>query len=117
MTNDQSQMTNDNAMTKLCSHCSRVNPSEALYCYWDGASLAGSGAEGPLKVGSQAFPSPFVFPSGHACKNFDQLALTCQQNWEAARDLLAQGYLEKFLGGLGRLDLAQAAQAAKQAPN
>jgi hypothetical protein len=51
------------------------------------------------------------------CRNFDQLALACQQNWKAAVDLLKQGFLCSFLGGLGRADLALAAQEAASFPD
>jgi hypothetical protein len=51
------------------------------------------------------------------CRNFDQLAMSCQQNWQQAVDLLKQGYLASFLGGLGRADLALAAQEAARFPD
>jgi hypothetical protein len=105
-------------MPQVCSKCSRVNPAEAAYCYWDGAVLEGHSANGgPIASGSQPFPNQFVFPSGQACRNFDQLAMTCQQNWKEAVDLLKQGYLASFLGGLGRADLARAAQEAARFPD
>jgi hypothetical protein len=95
-----------------------VNPPEAAYCYYDGAILAGHSANGgPINQGSAPFPSQFVFPSGQVCRNFDQLALACQQNWKAAVDLLTQGFLTSFLGGLGRSDLAMAAQEAARFPD
>ncbi len=103
-------------MALVCDRCSRVNPPEAAYCYHDGAALAGR-AGGPIHAGSAAFPSPFVFPGGQACRNFDQLAMTCQQNWSAALDLLRQGFLASFFGGLGRVDLAVAAQEAAKFPD
>ena len=28
-------------MPLVCRNCKRVNPAEALYCYWDGAVLDG----------------------------------------------------------------------------
>src|SRR5262245_19695205 len=95
-------------MANTCTHCSRVNPPEALYCYHDGRALAQAAGAGPQNVGAQAFPTPFVFPDGRPCRTFDELALTCQQNWPAARELLRQGLLENFLGGLDRADLAMA---------
>ena len=73
-------------MSLVCAQCSRANPKEAVYCYYDGASLAGR-TGGPVNAGAAPFPSQFVFPSGQACRNFDQLGLTCQQNWAAAVDL------------------------------
>jgi hypothetical protein len=105
-------------MAQTCSKCSHVNPPDATYCYNDGALLGGHTAQaGALNRGSQPFPSQFVFPSGHMCGNFDQLAMACQQNWGEAVDLLKQGFLSGFLGGLGRADLAAAAQEAARFPD
>ena len=103
-------------MSLVCAQCSRVNPAEAAYCYHDGAALAGH-AGGPINAGSAPFPSQFVFPNGQACRNFDQLALACQQHWSAAIDLLKQGYLGSFFGGMGRIDLATAAQESAKFPD
>jgi hypothetical protein len=103
-------------MALVCAQCSSVNPPDAAYCYHDGAALAGR-AGGPINPGSAHFASPFVFPNGQACRNFDQLAMTCQQNWAAALDLLKQGFLSSFFGGLGRVDLAVAAQEAAKFPD
>src|SRR5207249_350141 len=80
-------------MSHTCTKCSRVNPDEAIYCYFDGIPLNGLGqSRGPVAVGAQAFPSPFVFPSGRTCRSFDELAIACQEEWAAARDLLRQGF-------------------------
>ncbi len=100
---------------QVCRQCSRVNPPEAAYCYHDGALLAGHRAA--ANPGARPFVSPFVFPSGLSCRNFDQLATACQQNWQHALDLLQQGFLASFFGGLGRVDLAQAAQEALRLPD
>ncbi len=43
--------------------------------------------------------------------------MACQEEWSAARDLLKQGYLENFFGGLGRVDLAMTAKEAAKFPN
>jgi hypothetical protein len=105
-------------MSQVCSKCSHANPPEAVYCYFDGVILGGHSANGgPIRAGSQPFPSQFVFPSGQTCRNFDQLAVACQQNWSAAADLLKQGFLASFLGGIGRADLALAAQEAARFPD
>ena len=72
---------------------------------------------GPVAVGSQAFASSFVFPTGKTCRSFNELALACQDDWKTARDLLKQGYLESFLGGLGRIDLVMAAKDAAKFPD
>src|SRR5438067_221953 len=103
-------------MTQVCRQCSRINPAEASYCYWDGAILAGSG-RGPIDAGSAPFPAQFVFPGGQMCRNFDQLATACQLNWAAAVDLLKQGFFAAFLGGMGRADLAMAAAEAAKFPD
>ncbi len=103
-------------MSLVCAQCSRVNPDEAAYCFYDGAALAGR-AGGPINAGSAPFPNQFVFPNGQACRNFDQLAVACQQYWPQAIDLLKQGFLGSFFGGLGRVDLAMAAQEAAKFPD
>ena len=102
-------------MATTCTHCSRVNPSGAAYCYFDGSSLNRQG--GPQNIGSQTFPAPFVFPGGRSCRSFDQLAVACQEEWPAAVQMLRGGYLERFLGGLGRMDLAVAARNAADFPD
>lgn len=105
-------------MSQICGKCSHANPPEAIYCYFDGALLEGHrGNGGPVNAGTQPFPSQFVFPSGQACRNFDQLAMACQQNWQQAIDLLKQGFLAAFFGGLGRADLAVAAREAASNPD
>ncbi|HEY7425761.1 MAG TPA: hypothetical protein VH682_16145 [Gemmataceae bacterium] len=105
-------------MVQTCSNCSRANPSQAVYCYFDGFVLGGHSRHGgPVAVGAQAFSHPFVFPGGRQCRSFDELALACQEEWPAARDLLKQGYLEKFFGGLGRVDLARTAKEAAKFPD
>src|SRR2546430_14144774 len=105
-------------MAQTCTKCSRANPDEAAYCYFDGVVLAGhDGNGGPVHAGARAFPHPFVFASGTACRTFDQLALACQEHWDEARGLLREGFVEAFLGGLGRADLALAARAAAAFPD
>src|SRR4051794_1048144 len=102
-------------MTLTCSKCSRANPPEAAYCYYDGNVLAG-GARGAATA-AQGFSTPFHSPSGKVCRSYDELALACQAEWKAARDLLQQGFLETFFGGLGRADLAIAAREAARFPD
>src|SRR5262245_30331050 len=105
-------------MAQLCNKCSRANPDEASYCYYDGVVLGLHGLNGgPLHTGTQTFPTAFVFPSGRSCRNFDQLALAIQENWSEAVELLRQGFIEAFLGGLGRADLAMAAKEAGRFPD
>jgi hypothetical protein len=108
-------------MSQTCRDCSRVNPSEAAYCYYDGVQLNGRKdlpADGSsISFSDWVFPNPFVFPSGEVCRNFPQLARTCRKNPSGASDLLAQGFLESFLGSLGRVDLAMAAREAARHPD
>jgi hypothetical protein len=105
-------------MVQTCSKCSRANPADAVYCYFDGLVLGGHSRNGgPVAVGSQVFASSFVFPTGKTCRSFNELALACQDDWKTARDLLKQGYLENFLGGLGRIDLVMAAKDAAKFPD
>lgn len=105
-------------MSLVCRQCSRVNPEIAYYCYYDGAALAGRAeSDGPINLGAQPFPSPFVFPSGSNCRNFDQLAMACQQNWTEAASCLKDGFFGSFFGTIGRLDLARAAKEAAAFPD
>ncbi len=105
-------------MVQTCKKCSRANPAEAVYCYFDGFVLVGQSRNGgPVAVGAQAFAHPFVFPCGRQCRSFNELAIACQEEWASARDLLRQGYLENFFSGLGRVDLALAAREAAKFPD
>jgi hypothetical protein len=104
-------------MAQTCTKCSRPNPAEAVFCFFDGSVLDGHGRHGPVAVGSQPFQTSFVFPTGRTCRCFDELAIACQEDWVAARELLHKGYLETFLAGLGRKDLSQAAREAARFPD
>jgi hypothetical protein len=105
-------------MLQTCGKCSRANPAEAVYCHFDGAALNGHGrARGPVAIGAQPFPMPFVFPSGRNCRSFNELALACQDDWQGARNLLQQGVFHSFFGGMGRADLAVAAREAARYPD
>ncbi|HZU38567.1 MAG TPA: hypothetical protein VFA18_21760, partial [Gemmataceae bacterium] len=107
-------------MVQTCSKCSRANPAEATYCYFDGSNLqdhAYSAAGATLGSIGRPFPNPFVFPSGLSCRTFDQLAVACQDHWDIAADLLRQGYFETFFAALGRTDLAQAARESAHFPD
>src|SRR4029077_12427922 len=66
---------------------------------------------------ARPFGSPFVFPDGRSCRNFDELALACQEEWSTACGLLKEGFLESFFDGLGRMDLAGAAREAARFPD
>jgi hypothetical protein len=105
-------------MAQTCGKCSRPNPPEAVYCYFDGFVLAAHARNGgPVAIGAKRFHTPLVFPSGRTCHSFDELSLACQEEWKGARDLLKQGYFEQFLGGIGRMDLALAAREAARFPD
>src|SRR5205823_2563462 len=102
-------------MSHTCRTCSRVNPADASFCYYDGVALDSHHQGGPVAAGAKPFPTPFVFPNGRQCRNFADLVRACDADWEASQELLRQGFFESFLGGLGRVDLAMAArQAAKE---
>jgi hypothetical protein len=81
----------------------------AYYCYFDGSILR------PHADGTPAnrLAREFVFPSGRRCQTFDELALGCQEEWTAARDLLAKGMFVQFFTVNGRADLVKAAQDAQ----
>ena len=100
----------------LCPACSKANPANANYCYYDGRSLSHGGQQGPLQVGALPLPTPFYFPNGQSCANFNQLALACDARWDEAKALLADGAWQSYFSAIGRLDLAVAAkQAATEA--
>src|SRR5579859_4409532 len=100
-------------MVQTCGKCSRANPADAVFCYFDGVVLGGHSRNGgPVAVGAQVFAYPFVFPSGRSCRSFDELALACQDEWAAARELLRRGHMDNFFSRLERADLASAAKAA-----
>src|SRR5450755_405248 len=105
-------------MARTCPRCTRVSPDEALYCWLDGAALDGPvPAVRPESVGEHPFPFPLVFISGRSSRNFDELLLACESNWDEALELLRDGSLEAFLKGLGRKELAAAARFCAREPD
>lgn len=104
-------------MALRCPACSKTNPEDALYCFYDGRPLAKDRHDGPMQMGTMPFPMPFYFSDGRACANFNQLALACDERWEEARSLLGAGYWPTFFGGIGRLDLAAVATQAAAEPD
>ena len=99
-----------------CPRCHRANPSEALFCHFDGVELRPvSGRDNGER--DVHLPHEFVFPSGRCCRTYDDLIQGCHSEWEVARDLLSQGVFQQFLATGGRMDLAQAAQKAKTHPD
>jgi hypothetical protein len=104
-------------VAQTCHRCSRANPADALYCYFDGVVLNQGTLAGPINVGAQPFPRPFPFTANLNCGNFDQLAWICHKHWDAAVRLLRQGDFQDFLMGIGRLDLARVAGEAVRDPD
>jgi hypothetical protein len=105
-------------VTSLCSRCSRHNPPQALFCFFDGAPLPTQvPRHAPRTSADGSLPIPFVFPSGKLCQTFDQLALGCLNEWPAAVQLLKHGDLASFLAGMGRADLSLAAREAANFPD
>jgi hypothetical protein len=104
-------------MTATCPRCSRANPAEALFCYFDGQALPGRGSRGPLQAGTTPFKVPFVFANGHSCANFNQFAMGCQKNWNEARSYLREGHWARFMQSIGRYDLVKIAQQAQAEPD
>jgi hypothetical protein len=104
-------------MPLQCPTCSKVNPADAVYCYYDGRSLKAGGPEGPVGLGTSPFPLPFCFADGQSCANFNQLALACDERWGEARRLLAEGIWHAYFASIGRLDLAAAARQAAAEPD
>jgi hypothetical protein len=108
-------------MPQTCPHCSRPNPHEAVYCYFDGILLRRGGSApangATVNVATRPFATPFVFPSGTPCRNFEELAVACHANPAAALDLIQKGWLETFFSGQGRADLARAAREAARSAN
>jgi hypothetical protein len=82
-----------------------------VFCHFDGAELrAVNGMARGADLGRE-----FVFPSGRRCRTFDELASGCAEEWNAARNMLKQGSLRQFMAGIGRMDLALAADRAAAA--
>jgi hypothetical protein len=104
-------------MASQCPACLKTNPADAHYCYYDGRPLSKERQDGPLHVGALPFPMAFYFADGQACTNFNQLALACDERWEEAKGLLAQGFWPTFFAGIGRHDLAALAKRAVEEPD
>jgi hypothetical protein len=98
-------------MPQICRLCSHINPPDALFCYYDGVALDAARST-PLVAGLQPFAYPFVFPSGRCCRNFDELVLACDNDWNAAKEVLRLGFLTGFFDAIGRPDLLRAAKHA-----
>src|SRR5262245_27329895 len=104
-------------MPSQCPVCSRTNPPDAQYCFYDGRPLTKARQQGPLKMGGLPFSMPFCFADGQSCANFNQLVVACDDRWDEARSLLSRGVWPTFFGGIGRMDLAAAAKQAAKEPD
>jgi hypothetical protein len=96
----------------VCPRCQRANPAGSVFCYFDGVALQAGGDGASMRLAQE-----FSFPSGRRCRNFDELAQGCQEEWPAARDLLRQGVFQRYFSGIGRHDLARAAQESQAITN
>lgn len=70
-----------------------------------------------MQAGSRPFPQPFYFGDGQACSCFNELVLACENRWDESRAILADGIWSTFFGGMGRIDLAAAANQAARDPD
>ena len=95
----------------VCPRCQRVNPAQAVYCYFDGVVLEQQAGVAQPVAGQ--LPQEFVFPSRRRCRTIDDFVQGCQYEWEEARELLRRGDFARYFTGAGRLDLAQAAREAQ----
>src|SRR5438876_1182200 len=85
-------------MSLVCRRCTRLNPPDALYCYYDGLALNTEAVGGErIPAGKLPFLSPFVFPSGRSCHNFDELTAAAHELWAEGRELLKDGSFASFL--------------------
>jgi hypothetical protein len=107
----------DSRDARRCPGCSRINPPDAYYCHFDGKPLFRDLEQTPLHIGTLPFPMPFCFSNGQACTNFNQLALSCNNLWLEARELMTDGIWATFFSSMGRLDLAAAARQAAKEPD
>ncbi len=103
-------------MAQFCRACSRANPDEATYCFFDGGVLPrASGSAGRLNAAIQPFALPLAFSPERTCLNFEQLLRACQQEWDRGVELLRQGTLAAFFARVGRPDLARTAAGCARA--
>lgn len=102
-------------MVQTCSRCSRANPEEASFCYFDGIGLGG---RGHASAGVQMnFPKPIRYPSGKSCSNFNELASTILSDWSISLEMMKKGEFGTFFSGIGRLDLAMVATESAKHPS
>lgn len=102
-------------MVQTCSRCSRVNPEEASFCYFDGIGLGGrSHASAGVQMD---FPKPIRYPSGKTCGNFNELASTILSDWSISIEMMKKGEFGTFFSGIGRLDLAMVATESAKHPD
>jgi hypothetical protein len=102
-------------MPTQCPTCSKVNPTNAAYCFYDGRALGKSPQNRPSGPGTVRFSLPFSFADGLGCVDYNQLALACDRRWNEARGYLLNGTWASFFNAIGRPDLAAlAVQAARE---
>jgi len=97
---------------QVCPRCQRANPQAARFCYHDG-NVLGQGPLPDYALLPGQLAQEFLFPSGRRCRTIEDLGQGCQQEWEAARTLLYQGDMARYLMRIGRADLASYAQDAQ----
>src|SRR5262245_17053026 len=100
-----------------CPTCSRANPTNAVYCFYDGRALDKSGQQAPMGIGTRPFPLPFSFSDGQGCTNYNQLVLACDRRWNEARTNLLNGTWVAFFSTIGRADLAALARQSAREPD
>ncbi|GIW81562.1 MAG: hypothetical protein KatS3mg105_3369 [Gemmatales bacterium] len=105
------------AKPRTCRVCHRVNPADAAFCHYDGRPLLKDADKKAVHAGSAPFPTPFYFSDGRPCRNFNELVLAANKNWEEARAILAEGMWPMFFGAIGRFDLASVAKQAFKQPD
>jgi hypothetical protein len=100
------------SMSEPCTSCARLHSQGAVICRHDEQAV-----ERPVSEAiptARTFPTALVLPSGTVCRDFDDLARACQEDWRLGRQCLQNGLFEHFLSGIGRADLALAAHAASR---
>ena len=105
-------------MAQTCTRCSRLNPVEAAFCYFDGVALPGHAhGSGPIAVGASAFPARSCSPPAR------RAAASTSWPWPASRTGPRPGRCSRRVtwkaswAASGRADLALAAREAARFPD
>ena len=105
-------------MVQTCSKCSRANPADAVYCYYDGLVLGGHSAQRrPRRRRRPGVRQPVRLPHRQDLPQLQRAGPGLPGRLERRPRPAKQGYLETFLGGLGRIDLVMAAKEAAKFPD